>query len=449
MTVTKIKSANFSRRALLGSSAALGVGLTTLGAEVASAGPRRPSSGTDRASARRAVSFLQGVLDAYETSGPRIAQSYFDGSGLQDLGFTYDNALALIALLSAGDVARARAIGDAFVYAQNHDDGKQTDGRLRQTYHADSFTNADGTAHSGWEIGLTVSTVGDMSWAGIALAQLAHATKRAEYRDAAVRIAEWVEDRATDAGLGGYTFGEHPDLKGHKSTEHNIDVYAFFRLIAQLTGQNRWLDGAQHAWDFVERVWNAEDGFFWTGSNDGSTINKNAAQFPLDAQTWAWLAARRARYAGALDWAAANLATTDTPLRLNSELTGNQVVSGVAFASGSVAADTSAPIDPWHGKPDSGAVWFEGTSQLALSLADRNRRGDRAAADELLGAVRWAQAELGDGQEFGGKRINGGIVAASSPLQTGFGFGYYQHLHVGATSWYVFAATGTNPYRFL
>jgi hypothetical protein len=40
------------------------------------------------------------------------------------------------------------------------------------------------------------------------------------------------------------------------------------------------------------------------------------------------------------------------------------------------------------------------------------------------------------------------VVAASSPLHTGFGFGYYPNLHLGATSWLVFAGTGVNPYRF-
>ncbi len=45
--------------------------------------------------------------------------------------------------------------------------------------------------------------------------------------------------------------------------------------------------------------------------------------------------------------------------------------------------------------------------------------------------------------------MDGGVVAASSPMDTGFGFGYYPNLHVGATSWYVFAATRTNPYRFV
>jgi hypothetical protein len=38
------------------------------------------------------------------------------------------------------------------------------------------------------------------------------------------------------------------------------------------------------------------------------------------------------------------------------------------------------------------------------------------------------------------------VVAASSPLHTGFGFGYYNFRHTGATSWYLMAAARTNPY---
>ena len=264
-----------------------------------------------------------------------------------------------------------------------------------------------------------------------------------------MKIADWIQTNTySTSGLGGYTFGETAGLEDHKSTEHNIDVAAFFRLIQTLTGKRVWRDRADHAWAFVEQVWNDEDGFFWTGSDDGSTINKLDTQFPLDAQPWSWLARRRGAYGEALDWAATNLATTDTPQRLNSALTGNQKVTGVAFGSGSLKADPTVPIDQWNPKPDSGAVWFEGTSQLALALADRNRKGDKAAAQELLDAVIWAQDELGADQVFGGKRIEGGVVAASSPLQTGFGFGYYPNLHVGATSWFVFAGTGVNPYVF-
>ena len=438
-----------SRRLLIGGGAALGVGLTALGAPSAEAAPGRLSASWNGRSSRAAITFLKGVTNAYRTSGPRLAQSYQDNSGLTDVAFVYDNALAIIALLRAGEGAAARALGDGLLYAQTHDE-TFTDGRLRQAYHADDFILTGGNAHIAGEYNLTGTAVGDMAWAGIALAQLARATGIARYRTGAVRIAEWIQTNTySTEGLGGYTFGATAGLETRKSTEHNIDVAGFFRLIQTLTGQRVWRNRSDHAWAFVEAVWNDEDGFFWTGSEaDGSTINKLGTQLPLDPQTWSWLVRRQGAYAPALDWAATNLATTDTPLRLNSALKGSQSVTGVAFGSGSLQADPTVPIDQWNPKPDSGAVWFEGTSQLALALADRNRKGDKAAAQELLDAVIWAQDELGAGQVFGGKRIEGGVVAASSPLQTGFGFGYYPNLHVGATSWFVFAGAGVNPYVF-
>lgn len=437
-----------SRRLLIGGGAALGVGLTALGSRPAEAAPGTLSASWNGKATRAGIRFLKGVANAYRSTGPRLAQSYQDASGLGDTAFTYDNALAIIALLNAGEGATARALGDALLYAQSHDEAF-TDGRLRQAYHADTFINADGTAHFGWEFGLTGTAVGDMAWAGIALAQLAQATGIARYRTGTIRIADWIQANAySTSGLGGYTFGETAGLEDHKSTEHNIDVAAYFRLMQTLTAKKVWRDRADHAWAFVEQLWNDEDGFFWTGSDDGSSINKLGTQLPLDPQTWSWLARRQGGYAEALDWAATNLATTDTPQRLNSALTGRQSVTGVAFASGSLRADPTVPIDQWNPKPDSGAVWFEGTAQLALALANRNRKGDKAAAQRLLDAVIWAQGELGAGQEFGGERIEGGVVAASSPMHTGFGFGYYPNLHVGATSWFVYAGSGVNPYVF-
>lgn len=407
---------------------------------------RRP-----RADARAATTFLQRAVDAYRTSGFRLAQSYQDDSGLTDIAFVYDNALAIIALLAAGDRARGRAIGDALLYAMSHDE-THTDYRLRQAYHANTFVNDNGTAHFGWEFGLVGTAVGDMSWAGIALAQLARATGRPEYLEGALRIGSWIHTNTrSTTGLKGYTFGETAGLEDHKSAEHNIDVFAFFTLLRRLTGRPAWTRRAEHAWDFVERVWNDADGFFWTGSDDGATINKAAGQLPLDVQTWAWLAARQSRYGKALDWARTNLVSTDTPLRANSALSGNFCVSGAVFASGSLLADPTQNIggQSWNPKPDVAAVWFEGTAQLALALADRGERGDADRADALLGQLSSAQAELGQTQKFGGTVNPGGLVAASSPLDTGFGFGYFPNLHVGATAWYLMALLEANPYRFV
>ncbi|MCW3159369.1 hypothetical protein [Micropruina sonneratiae] len=438
-----------TRRSALGGVAALGLTIPVQLAATAPAQAAQPQSRRGQTSA--ALGFLQRAVDAYRSSGPRLVQSYQDDSGLTDIAFVYDNALAIIALLAAGDRRRARELGDGLLYAMGNDE-TFTDFRLRQAYHANTFTNPDGTAHFGWEFGLTGTAVGDMSWAGIALAQLTNVTGNARYGEGALRIGRWIQRNArSTSGLKGYTFGETAGLEDHKSSEHNIDVYAFFTLLYRLTREAAWQNRAAHAWAFVERVWNADDGFFWTGSDDGSTINKAAAQLPLDVQTWSWLAARKSRYARALDWARTNLASTDTPLRANSALTGNYSQSGVVFASGSLLADPTTNIggQEWNPKPDVAAVWLEGTAQLALALSVRNAAGDADRSASLLASLAAAQDNLGRGQKFGGTENPGGLVAASSPLDTGFGFGYFPNLHVGATSWYLMALLKTNPYRFV
>ncbi len=449
------KNQGISRRVMIGSSAALGVGLASSAASGAAAAPSttdHPGQHGSGPAPRGLLGFLQGVTDAFDTSGPRLAQSYYDGAfpkdfGGSDIGFVYDQALTILALIVGKDLARARAIADALIYAQEHDE-KFHDGRLRQAYHVDTFVNADGTAHFAYEFGLVGTAVGDMAWPGIALAQLAKASKEKKYLDAAVRIGKWiVEHTYSTTGLGGYTFGETAGLEDHKSSEHNIDVYAFFRMLGALTGTKDWYAKADHAWAFVAKEWNADAGHFWTGSDDGTAINKNPLQLPLDVQTWSWLAARKKTYAKALDWANGNLASTDTPLRQNSNLTGNQRVTGAVFASGSLLTDPTKNIGdgPYNPKPDPAAVWFEGTAQLALAFRDRDHHS--RCADPLLAALSWAQRNLGKGQTFNGKRIEGGVVAASSNLDTGFKFGYYPHLHVCATAWSLLACRNKNPYQ--
>ena len=449
-----------TRRALLGAGAALGVGVPLLATgalpaaadERSSADETRPASAARRAasggSGRAALGFLQQVTDAYATEGPRLAQSY-DDARLGDIGFIYDNALTCLALLASGDWTRARAVGDALLHAQDRD--PEQDGRLRQAYHVAPFANPGSAPVPGHEYGFTGTAVGDMAWTGLALAHLAHQTGRAPYARGLESIARWIVARTrSTTGLGGFTFGETAGLEGHKSTEHNIDLFALFRLVASVTGDRTWLAHSEHARAFVRAVWNAEDGHFWTGSDDGATINKASAQRPLDAQTWYWLSVGEPRHRACLDWARTCLATTDTPVRANSSLRGSFAVSGVGFSTGTLSTDVTARVGgkEWNPKPDDGAVWFEGTAQLALALHVRDAPKDRVRAEALMEQVRSTQGRLGAGQTFHGRGTTGGVVAASSPLDTGFGFDYSQNLHVGATSWFLLAAMRSNPVRF-
>jgi hypothetical protein len=101
-------------------------------------------------------------------------------------------------------------------------------------------------------------------------------------------------------------------------------------------------------------------------------------------------------------------------------------------------------------------VWFEGTGQLAAALLARGRTtdlptfgGDVATATTYLGQCALAQDELGVGQTVNGVAIPDGmgVVAASSVLNSGFGFSYFPNRHIGATAWYLIAAHGDNPYQ--
>ena len=423
--------------------------------------PGRPHGGR-AGSERAAVAFVRAAADAYPTvnTGPRLAQSYTDELGLFSTAFVYDNALAICALLADGrrsSVDSARVIGDGLLFAQEHDPD-HADGRLRQGYNVgpytfydgtpqpDGFVRADGAANVGWQFGFLGTAVGDMAWPGIALLQLFGATRDQRYLRAAVRIGEWITTTTwSTAPLGGFSFGvdggNQPVPNG--STEHNVDCVAFFSMLRKVTGERRWTDASEHALAFVDRMWEPGQGWFWTGTNDGVEINRDPV--PLDPATWSRLAIRERRYDPALDWAAEALAVTDDPSAPTSQMPdGTERISGVTFSTASLTSTAQYNGITVHPQ----GVWLEGTAQLATSLLDRDRRGDRKQADWLLAQVRRAQDSLGGGQHLGGSPVDGGVVAASSLIDSGFGFGYFQVQHVGATSWFLLASNAANPMRW-
>lgn len=450
----------FNRRALIG---------TGLGAAVLIAAGPGTARAADRSAAasapRRAQDFLAAAMDAYPDHGTiRLAQSYTDQAGLFSTAFTYDNALTILALLASGTEdgrSRATALGDALLFAQANDPAYD-DGRLRQAYNVgpytfydgtlqpDGFVRADGKANIGRQFGFTGTAVGDMAWAAIALGALARRTGQRRFLAGAVRIGEWIERTGrTDEPLGGYKFGV--DGANEKlpftSTEHNTDLIGLFGQLARLTGDRVWRERRAVATAFVKKMWEPDAGFFYTGTNDGVTVNKSP--IPEDTQTWTHLALNSPVYGRSLDWCATELAVLDTPDRPNSTVPAGQSYEGVTFSSASLLANEDAPIADGQPKPDRNGVWFEGTAHLALALRHRRASGDEKRARRLIASIERAQDLLGTGQTLGGAAVaaRSGVVSASSPLDTGFGFGYYPYRHTGATAWYLMAAARFNPLR--
>jgi hypothetical protein len=103
-------------------------------------------------------------------------------------------------------------------------------------------------------------------------------------------------------------------------------------------------------------------------------------------------------------------------------------------------------------------VWLEGTGHLAAALLARDLgaaqdlpgfKGDVKTARILLDQIRVAQQTQGKGQTVGGHAITDGegVVAASSVLNTGFGFSFNPNRHIAATAWFVIAGQSGNPFK--
>ena len=430
-------------------------------------------------SIEQAFKFQNFMMDAYATGNTvRLTQSYSDQIGLLSTAYTYDNAVAIHAYLASEDPAlqaRAVILGEGLLYGQANPfpfslvPGQPSDGRFPQGFFVNVAATPGGpfVTPAAAPFYFYTSAVGDQAWAGMALAQLYNRTKDERFLTGALLVGNWIATNTYDAnGVGGYKFGTDIDYINYqnvsvpstngKSTEHNIDTFAFFTMLSKLTGDANsnfqamtWSELAQHAFEFVLAMYNPAGPYFYTGTlGDQQTIN--TSPIPEDVNTWSYLAFLQKAYSGTIDWALANLETTDTATSPHSSLTGSETIHGLVFDTASLVA-AAAGTDP-H------AVWLEGTGHTIAALIARVLRGQ----DNLLGLLRdlqtaaglaqqsmKAQAELGVGQTVNSKAIpvGEGLVASTSLMDTGFGYTYSPALHIGATGWYLLGAQGANPFQ--
>jgi len=425
-----------------------------------------PSTKTLKASIANGYLFQNTMMDAYASgSTVRLVQSYSDG-GLGATAFTYDNAVSINAYLVRGgadNLARAEVLGKGLIYAQSTN-FPINDGRFAQAYFVNK-ANPDGSGAyitpAGFPFYFYSSSTGDQAWAGMALVQLYHRTGDKDYLTAALKVANWIVLNTYNTfGAGGYSFGTYinqfnqsvPSPNG-KSTEGNIDAYAFFSMLADVTdngaAQNgtSWKSLAKHALVFVKAMYNSTGGYFYTGTL-GDQITINPSPIPEDCQTWSYLALLDNHYKHTIDWALNNLETTDTSASPHSSLTGSETITGMVFDTASLTTTADDPT----------AVWLEGTSHTIAALIARIIAGNESLSSRYtdLGTVEYfiencekAQAELGAGQTVNGIPIplGEGLVAATSVMDTGFGYSYGPSLHIGATGWYLIGVQGGNPFQ--
>lgn len=357
---------------------------------------------------------------AGEANGaPEFLASYVFPNGrefpeLQTVAYTYDNALAVIALIACHRLPQAERIGAALRTAA------LTDPRLRNGYRAGPITSApltngwwDPTTHRWLEDSYQSGTAtGNVAWAALAMLALNAATGDPRWRTAAVHLAHWI-DRNTryPAGHGGFTggidgFDSSPKKIEWQSTEHNIDAVALFTWLAEIDPAPEWTADAATARQFVASQWNAKAGYFLIGTLPNGAENTGASA--LDVQAWAQLLpAPDPDWQRALHYAAANY----------------KVGHGFAFGSAR------------------GGVWLEGTAQTALAY---RHVGMNPQADELFPTIAGQFSPSGYVYATNQKELRTSPATAAG--NSGPGYYYFRLPHLGATAWAALAALDWNPF---
>jgi hypothetical protein len=377
--------------------------------------------------ATRACGSLLARVNAIPGTAPIFLQSYDNSTGAGGesrptlLGaYTYDNALAVIALVACGHHEASLRIANALLAASEGDRSGAL-GRIRNAYRPGPVTEMPVPPMGWWsdeesrwvedpyQVG---SASGNVAWAALALLTVAGDVPNDRYRAAAARLARWVATTTLDphqpAGFTGgiYGYDDTSQRLTWKSTEHNADLAAVFDWLSRLE-PNDWQTDAQTARAFVATQWDDASGHFWVGTTpDGVTPNRLNAG--LDAQLWPLL-------------------LRDAPKTWEASIRYVERSHGVSGG--------------FDFNDDRDGIWWEGTAQAALAYRALGRAQD---ADQLLSEINgefspggfvWASSQL---------RLTTGL--ALSPASTIDDFYYYRLPHLAATAWAALAATGWNPF---
>jgi hypothetical protein len=336
---------------------------------------------------------------------------------LASSAFTYDNALAVIALVACGQPKYATLIGNALSFAVRND-RSFGDGRIRNAYRAGAVAEQAPALPGWWDGKQNIwaedaaqdgTSTGNVAWAALALLTLHQANGNAGLLDDARRLIDWaIENTATGEGFHGGFHGYDPQQVklGWISTEHNVDVYAAATWLARLTGERKYRDAAAQANWFIERAFD-QDHFLLGTKPDGSLAD--SAMLALDVQLWPWMA------------------LADAPVAWRSAL---------HFAERHLAVDGGFDFNG-----DRDGIWVEGTAQAALAYLIA---GDSARSANLLKSLRSDRAPSGLLYAARSPRLSTGL--SIDPTKTEADFFYFRRPHLGATAWEALAAARWNPF---
>ncbi|RKY32331.1 MAG: hypothetical protein DRP74_02780 [Candidatus Omnitrophota bacterium] len=203
-------------------------------------------------------------LKIHQSGSSGLVMSFEGDDDLSKWAFIYDQSLAAQVYTNFSDYERAKKIFDFF-----KNQAKKKGRSFFNAYYADSGEPAEYAVNSGPNI-----------WLGIAILQYTNKSGDYQYLGVAEDIAFdiiYLQNRDEEGGIRG-----GPDLH-YYSTEHNIDAYAFFNMLYEITKKESYLVAREKTLNWIVRhTYDGTNPFIKRGKGD-STIATDTYAFAIAA----------------------------------------------------------------------------------------------------------------------------------------------------------------------
>jgi hypothetical protein len=350
-----------------------------------------------------------------------LVMSFEGDKDIASWAFLYDQALLIQVYNKFSDFSRARKILDFFAH-----DAQRKNGWFLNAYYVNDGSPAEFVLHSGPNI-----------WLGLSIVQYTQATGDKKYLSIAEEIARNIiqlQNLDSDNGIRG------GPLMSWYSTEHHLDAYAFYKMLARVTNMNKYEQAAEKTLSWLVRH---------TYDRQDLPVKRGKGDSTIATDTYAWSIAAigpaKLKVLGMDPDKIMEFVEENCSVEVNFSRPGGQVVKiqGFDFA-------------PQRNVSRGGVVSSEWTAQMVVSfkiMADyylKNGQADKAAvyqdkADNYLGQlgnmVISSPSPSGQGE---------GCLpyATQDYVDTGHGWMTPKGKHTGSvsgTAYTIFAYYGINP----
>lgn len=191
-------------------------------------------------------------LKSHQIKKTGLVLSYEGDKALKDWGFIYDQSLACQAFLITGETERAGKILRFF-----SDEVERSNGLFYNAYDVKTGLPCEYVIHSGPNI-----------WVAIAACQYTRRTRDNAFLRLAKDIASEIMKLQALSGDGDIKGG--PDTEW-VSTEHNLDAYALFNMLYELTEEEVYKKAASAVFGWLKDAgYNKQEGRFLRGKGDAT-----------------------------------------------------------------------------------------------------------------------------------------------------------------------------------